>query len=180
MSMEHRGKGQKGRTTGIFCLEQVKQDTGSMPLAMKYTQLPSCHCHLLTLDLKEFSDPCPAPLSWLSEDGLLCASLYLFPLGHPSRSDLLTPITPGKDSGLGITGFYLVLFKLHRRKGANLRLARQLYFTKCFCCTPHTLLSMAMSICCFGPYKKSLEKTKHILSKGTNSGNHLVTSPGYE
>lgn len=105
MSMEHRGKGQKGRTTGIFCLEQVKQDTGSMPLAMKYTQLPSCHCHSLTLDLKEFSDPCPAPLSWLSEDGLLCASLYLFPLGHPSRLTYLVLLLLGRTVVLGSLAF---------------------------------------------------------------------------
>lgn len=124
MSMEHRGKGQKGRTTGIFCLEQVKQDTGSMPLAMKYTQLPSCHCHSLTLDLKEFPDPCPAPVSWLSEDGLLCASLYLFPLA--TRHGLTYSYYCWEGQWSWDHWLYLVLFKLHRRKRANLRLARQL------------------------------------------------------
>lgn len=32
-----RGKGQRRKTTGVFCWKQVKQDTSSIPLAMKYT-----------------------------------------------------------------------------------------------------------------------------------------------
>lgn len=33
----------------------------------------------------------------------------------------------------------------------------------------HILQFMAINICCFGPYKKSLRKIKQLLSKGTNN-----------
>lgn len=65
------GKSQRSKTTDVVCLKQVKRDTGSIPLAMKYTNSFSLG-HQCPLQLAKFPDTC----------------LHLVPIKPPCQSDL--------------------------------------------------------------------------------------------
>lgn len=107
-----------------------------------------------------------------------CWSLYLAPIKPPVTAWLI-PIIPGMDSGLRITSFHLVhLHCIGEGEPTSDWLNNSIYFAKCFCCMSHTLLFMAVNICCFGSHTKSLREIKQILSKEetVNTADHLVMS----
>lgn len=57
-------------------------------------------------------------------------------------------------------------------RGSTFKQAQQflIYFSKCFCCMFYFLLHMAINICCFGLYKKSVRKVRQmLLSKWKNN-----------